>query len=48
LAWAAGTGCDAAPILEYLTRNSTKKLTKKGVYIRKWIKEFDLGYENLW
>jgi deoxyribodipyrimidine photo-lyase len=24
--WAAGTGCDAAPILEYLTRNSTKEI----------------------
>jgi hypothetical protein len=31
------------PILE-LIRNSTKEFDEKGVYIRKWIKEFDLGY----
>jgi deoxyribodipyrimidine photo-lyase len=46
LAWAAGTGCDAVPILENLKFN--KRNLTKGVYIRKWIKEFDLGYGNLW
>jgi deoxyribodipyrimidine photolyase len=39
--WAAGTGCDAVCILEYLILIQQRNLTK-GVYIRKWIKEFDL------
>ena len=40
--WAAGTGCDAAPYFRVF--NPTTQLQKfdaKGVYIRKWISEFD-------
>ena len=40
--WAAGTGCDAAPYFRVF--NPTTQLQKfdaKGIYIRKWIPEFD-------
>jgi deoxyribodipyrimidine photo-lyase len=43
--WASGTGCDAAPYFRVF--NPEIQLTKfdeKGIYIRKWIPEFDLGY----
>ena len=43
--WAAGTGCDAAPYFRVF--NPEIQLTKfdeKGIYIRKWIPEFNLGY----
>jgi deoxyribodipyrimidine photo-lyase len=43
--WAAGTGCDAAPYFRVFNPDiQQKKFDEKGVYIRKWIKEFDLGY----
>ncbi|MFV8333689.1 cryptochrome/photolyase family protein [Flavobacterium sp. GSP14] len=43
--WAAGTGCDAAPYFRVFNPEiQQKKFDEKGVYIRKWIKEFDLGY----
>jgi deoxyribodipyrimidine photo-lyase len=43
--WAAGTGCDAAPYFRVFNPEiQQKKFDDKGIYIRKWIKEFDLGY----
>ncbi|MGO4905898.1 cryptochrome/photolyase family protein [Flavobacterium sp. W20_MBD1_R3] len=43
--WAAGTGCDAAPYFRVFNPEiQLKKFDEKGVYVRKWIKEFDLGY----
>jgi len=43
--WAAGTGCDAAPYFRVFNPEiQQKKFDEKGIYIRKWIKEFDFGY----
>lgn len=43
--WAAGTGCDAAPYFRVFNPEiQQKKFDEKGIYVRKWIKEFDLGY----
>jgi deoxyribodipyrimidine photo-lyase len=43
--WAAGTGCDAAPYFRVFNPDiQQKKFDEKGIYIRQWIKEFDLGY----
>jgi len=43
--WAAGTGCDAAPYFRVFNPEiQLKKFDEKGIYIRKWITEFDLGY----
>ncbi len=43
--WAAGTGCDAAPYFRVFNPEiQLKKFDEKGIYIRKWIPEFDLGY----
>ena len=43
--WAAGTGCDAAPYFRVFNPEiQLQKFDKKGIYIRKWIPEFDLGY----
>jgi deoxyribodipyrimidine photo-lyase len=43
--WAAGTGCDAAPYFRVFNPEiQLKKFDEKGIYIRKWIKEIDLGY----
>ena len=43
--WAAGTGCDAAPYFRVFNPEiQQKKFDENGIYIRKWIKEFDLGY----
>ena len=43
--WAAGTGCDAAPYFRVFNPEiQLKKFDEKGIYIRKWINEFDLGY----
>ncbi len=43
--WAAGTGCDAAPYFRVFNPEiQLKKFDAKGIYIRKWIPEFDLGY----
>jgi deoxyribodipyrimidine photo-lyase len=43
--WAAGTGCDAAPYFRVFNPEiQLKKFDEKGIYIRKWILEFDLGY----
>lgn len=45
--WAAGTGCDAAPYFRVFNPEiQLKKFDEKGVYIRKWIPEFDLGYNE--
>ena len=45
--WAAGTGCDAAPYFRVFNPEiQQKKFDEKGIYIRKWIKEFDLGYDQ--
>ena len=45
--WAAGTGCDAAPYFRVFNPDiQQKKFDEKGVYIRQWIKEFDLGYDQ--
>ena len=45
--WAAGTGCDAAPYFRVFNPEiQLKKFDEKGIYIRKWIKEFDLGYNQ--
>ena len=45
--WAAGTGCDAAPYFRVFNPEiQQKKFDKKGIYIRKWIPEFDLGYSE--
>ncbi len=43
--WAAGTGCDAAPYFRVFNPEiQLKKFDAKGIYIRKWIPEFDLQY----
>jgi deoxyribodipyrimidine photo-lyase len=43
--WAAGTGCDAAPYFRVFNPEiQLKKFDEKGIYVRKWIPEFDLGY----
>ena len=43
--WAAGTGCDAAPYFRVFNPEiQLQKFDEKGIYIRKWIKEFELGY----
>jgi deoxyribodipyrimidine photo-lyase len=43
--WAAGTGCDAAPYFRVFNPEiQLKKFDEKGIYIRKWIPEFDLNY----
>ncbi|MDI5887182.1 cryptochrome/photolyase family protein [Flavobacterium yafengii] len=43
--WVAGTGCDAAPYFRVFNPEiQQKKFDEKGIYIRKWIPEFDLGY----
>src|SRR6187402_1735037 len=43
--WAAGTGCDAAPYFRVFNPEiQQKKFDEKGIYIRQWIPEFDLGY----
>lgn len=43
--WAAGTGCDAAPYFRVFNPDiQLKKFDENGIYIRKWISEFDLGY----
>ena len=43
--WAAGTGCDAAPYFRVFNPEiQLKKFDENGIYIRKWIPEFDLGY----
>ncbi|SDX50231.1 cryptochrome/photolyase family protein [Flavobacterium degerlachei] len=43
--WAAGTGCDSAPYFRVFNPEiQQKKFDKDGIYIRKWIKEFELGY----
>jgi len=43
--WAAGTGCDAAPYFRVFNPDiQLKKFDPKGIYIRQWIPEFDLGY----
>ncbi|MDN3672227.1 deoxyribodipyrimidine photo-lyase [Flavobacterium branchiarum] len=45
--WAAGTGCDAAPYFRVFNPEiQLKKFDEKGIYIRKWIPEFDLGYNT--
>lgn len=45
--WAAGTGCDAAPYFRVFNPEiQQKKFDEKGTYIRKWIPEFDLGYNK--
>jgi deoxyribodipyrimidine photo-lyase len=45
--WAAGTGCDAAPYFRVFNPDiQLKKFDEKGIYIRQWIKEFDLGYDQ--
>ena len=43
--WAAGTGCDAAPYFRVFNPQiQLEKFDKNGIYIRKWIPEFELGY----
>jgi deoxyribodipyrimidine photo-lyase len=43
--WAAGTGCDAAPYFRVFNPEiQMKKFDEEGIYIRKWIPEFDLSY----
>lgn len=43
--WAAGTGCDAAPYFRVFNPEiQLQKFDEKGIYIRKWIPEFNLGY----
>ncbi|MBP4138818.1 cryptochrome/photolyase family protein [Flavobacterium geliluteum] len=45
--WAAGTGCDAAPYFRVFNPEiQLKKFDEKGIYIRKWIPEFTLGYNK--
>jgi len=45
--WAAGTGCDAAPYFRVFNPEiQQKKFDEKGIYIRKWIPEFDFGYNE--
>ncbi|OXA95570.1 cryptochrome/photolyase family protein [Flavobacterium hercynium] len=45
--WAAGTGCDAAPYFRVFNPEiQQKKFDEKAIYIRKWIPEFDLGYNE--
>ncbi|MFB9077067.1 cryptochrome/photolyase family protein [Flavobacterium procerum] len=45
--WAAGTGCDAAPYFRVFNPEiQQKKFDEKGEYIRRWIPEFDFGYNE--
>jgi deoxyribodipyrimidine photo-lyase len=45
--WAAGTGCDSAPYFRVFNPEiQQKKFDEKGIYIRTWISEFDLGYNE--
>lgn len=45
--WAAGTGCDAAPYFRVFNPDiQLKKFDEKGIYIRKWVPEFDLEYSQ--
>jgi deoxyribodipyrimidine photo-lyase len=45
--WAAGTGCDAAPYFRVFNPEiQQQKFDSKGEYIRKWIPEFDFGYND--
>ncbi|MEO7978147.1 deoxyribodipyrimidine photo-lyase [Flavobacterium sp.] len=45
--WAAGTGCDAAPYFRVFNPEiQLKKFDEKGIYIRKWIPEFDMAYNE--
>lgn len=45
--WAAGTGCDAAPYFRVFNPEiQLKKFDEKGIYIRKWIPEFDMNYQQ--
>lgn len=40
--WSAGTGCDAAPYFRIFNPiEQCKKFDKNGLYVRKWIPEFD-------
>jgi deoxyribodipyrimidine photo-lyase len=40
--WASGSGCDAAPYFRIFNPTlQTEKFDKQGVYIRKWVPEFD-------
>jgi deoxyribodipyrimidine photo-lyase len=40
--WAAGSGCDAAPYFRVFNPTlQTEKFDKNGIYIRKWVPEFD-------
>ncbi len=40
--WAAGTGCDAAPYFRIFNpHEQARKFDPEGVYIRRWIPEFD-------
>ena len=40
--WASGSGCDAAPYFRIFNPAlQTEKFDKQGVYIRKWVPEFD-------
>jgi len=43
--WAAGCGCDAAPYFRIFNPyEQTKKFDPKLIYIRKWVKDFDLSF----
>ncbi len=45
--WAAGTGCDAAPYFRVFNPEiQLKKFDEKGIYVRKWIPEFELEYNE--
>jgi deoxyribodipyrimidine photo-lyase len=40
--WVAGCGCDAAPYFRIFSPDAqTKRFDPKGIYIRKWVPEFD-------
>jgi len=40
--WASGSGCDAAPYFRIFNPAlQTEKFDKQGIYIRKWVPEFD-------
>jgi deoxyribodipyrimidine photolyase len=46
--WAAGTGCDAVPILEYLTEIQQKKFDEKESTSVNGLKNSIWVMENLW